>query len=278
MQLYSKQKILVLRHFMFLTKKKPQQDVVCVSFRRGGRFKKTIPFLIVGHGLENLTATYYVLRIQLTKNCSQNSNRTLTGWYFGDERNSYLIEIANIIDSIRHELSYREIIFAGTSAGGYAALFLADRISGSIAIAGNPQINISEWNQYRYYPEIHKYKDSDAFGRFDISRISKNAKSKFLILYNYFNKEDRDQVSHLSTDIQPGFKRLNNVLLLGLNSFFRPGHNVIYSKDDFPNLVFLCRIFNSNNSYDIDYAVRNFSKHLIDAIQSRYNYLYKNDI
>lgn len=256
--------------------KKPHRTLY-VFLSAGGRSKKDTLFNCWSWTRE-LDGDLLCIEDPTYKKLITNSNRTLTGWYFGDERNSYLIEIANIIDSIRNELSYREIIFAGTSAGGYAALFLADRISGSIAIAGNPQINISEWNQYRYYPEIHKYKDSDAFGRFDISRITKNAKSKFLILYNYFNNEDRDQVSHLSTDIQPGFKRLNNVLLLGLNSFFRPGHNVIYSKDDFPNLVFLCRIFNSNSSYDIDYAVRNLSKHLIDAIQSRYNYLYKNDI
>lgn len=165
---------------------------------------------------------------------SEESKRVVTGWYFGDDEISYLEILSKFILKIRSLVGYTDIVFCGTSAGAYASLWLADSIKGTSAIAVNPQIRISKWNQYKLYPEIHKCEASDKYGRFDLSRIKENLNSKFLILCNT-GADDSEQIAYLNSGEIPkeGVSTVGNVMLMCLKSEYRPNHAIVYSEEDF---------------------------------------------
>lgn len=89
-----------------------------------------------------------------------------TGWYMGTEDIWYLKVIAEIILKIVENVGIynKNILFYGTSVGGFSSIMLATLFKKSTALVGNPQILIS--NHYnKPYDNIKKYcfdnKDED---------------------------------------------------------------------------------------------------------------------
>ena len=86
------------------------------------------------------------------------SKEIKTGWYMGTEDNWYLERIAEIILKIveNFEVENKNILFYGTSVGGFSSIMLATLFKKSTALVGNPQILIS--NHYDSpYNNIKKY-------------------------------------------------------------------------------------------------------------------------
>ncbi len=61
-------------------------------------------------------------------------------WYINKEGISELPRIANVLKQWLDHSNYEDVIFYGSSMGGYCSLILAAKIPGSIAIAECPQI------------------------------------------------------------------------------------------------------------------------------------------
>lgn len=66
-----------------------------------------------------------------------------TGWYFGDSENDYCVWVADIIKKIVKERKIKEIIFYSSSAGGTAAIRVANILNQGMVIALNPQLDIT---------------------------------------------------------------------------------------------------------------------------------------
>lgn len=69
-------------------------------------------------------------------------------WYYGTKELSFLTLLAEIVKKIISilKIDTKNVIFLGSSGGGYAAIYLANLINGTTAIALNPQYEISKWN------------------------------------------------------------------------------------------------------------------------------------
>jgi len=81
-----------------------------------------------------------------------------TGWYIGNEENWYLEKIAEIISKIKENFRIKNenILFYGTSVGGFSSLMMATLFKKSTALVGNPQIIVS--NHFtKPYENIKKY-------------------------------------------------------------------------------------------------------------------------
>lgn len=164
------------------------------------------------------------------------------GWYFGDEKNSYLLKIVDIVNKIAkfNEISENNIIFTGSSSAGYAALYCANIIKGSISYAYNPQIYLTRSPSY---PNFLKYTNlnleiiEDKFNRTDINYISKNTKSKFIIFYNnrsiYDQKHFESWLQELNLDSTPGLKVHNGINFLIADIDNSNPHTCMGEIDDF---------------------------------------------
>ena len=158
-------------------------------------------------------------------------------WFFGEEHNSYLINLASLLQELRERSGYTRIVFFGHSAGGYASLFMANEMKGTTAVVCAPQIILEKWTHYKNYPEIHHLAANDPLGRFDLQRIIENRNSHFLIMYNGQDALDTEQINHLAGfEVEDSVTKVGNVVILRGESLCRPAHRFIFDPVSLPAL------------------------------------------
>ena len=71
-------------------------------------------------------------------------NQLRIGWWQGCEEQYAIPSAAEFIKLVIHKLGYssNDLLFFGSSAGGFSALMMAGHLKGSLAIVNNPQTNI----------------------------------------------------------------------------------------------------------------------------------------
>lgn len=116
------------------------------------------------------------------------------GWYYGTPTVSYLDEIAELVRALAelNGVPPANVIFVGSSAGGTAALFLADKVRGSTALAMNPQVIPNSYHYARRFEGITgtDLRQDDPFGRNSLRRVSDNTQSRFIVTCNLLSRED----------------------------------------------------------------------------------------
>lgn len=196
--------------------------------------------------------------------------RTVTGWYFGDEDTSYLMLLSDFLKNLKEKAGYESVIFMGTSAGGYAGLYLANEIDGSTAVVCCPQTILSKWHQYPWYPEIHPLENIDKFGRFNIKRITENKKSKFVILFNSKNSYDVAQINNIQNkESSEPVSVVGNILILRGNSICQPTHHFLYDHTNFSVFVLLAELFSKYGGDDA--RVKALANNLVHQVNSKYD-------
>lgn len=141
--------------------------------------------------------------------CRIHKNLSL-GWYYGTKTECYCDYLSEIVEEFAYEngITNNNIIFYGSSGGGYAALYCACKIPGSFAVAINPQINL------RLHPYSSKFEDivgvnlseEDIFLRNNLSKLIKDSvNSRFIIIENVASSEDMLQLNELCSTLDTEF-------------------------------------------------------------------------
>ena len=169
------------------------------------------------------------------------------GWYYGDEHESCIHLAIEIVKAVcRHEKVKQEhVVFFGSSGGGYAALFSATILQGTLAIALNPQIRL---DKFPYAGEFEKLTGfhllgEDYFGRNNLPAAMKGSQSKFLCLSNAESCEDIEH--HVRSlceayGMQPayGLACRENLALWIYDAVGNPSpHNSVETKDILPFIL-----------------------------------------
>ena len=112
----------------------------------------------------------------------------LLGWYYGDKEKSLCALSLEIVKSVeRHfNISRENIIFFGSSGGGYASIYAASLLDGTLAIALNPQVYIQSFQQTKAFERITGFDlhAPDSLHRNDPAYMIRNSSSKFCVIYN----------------------------------------------------------------------------------------------
>lgn len=78
------------------------------------------------------------------------SDNILGGWGLGSMDNWYLKKISNIFNILieKLDLNKKNVIFYGSSLGGFMSIMLATMIKNSVAIAEIPQLDVTNWTKH----------------------------------------------------------------------------------------------------------------------------------
>lgn len=79
----------------------------------------------------------------------------LLGWYFGTAADDLQLRLAAFIEHVAMKLGVRRIVLTGSSGGGFAALMIGQKISGSYALAFDPQIRPVLWGVQSFPQRIY---------------------------------------------------------------------------------------------------------------------------
>ena len=125
------------------------------------------------------------------------------GWFQGKHNNYVLPKFANLLKKIfeKNEIEEKDVLFFGSSAGGFTALQLANFFPFSTVVAINPQIYIN-----RYYKSKFKQLADYAYSGMSMVEIQKRYNNRIFVnidfskriapIYYYQNIEDKHHLVH----------------------------------------------------------------------------------
>jgi len=97
------------------------------------------------------------------------------GWGYGTSDRHYIQELSSIISLLAKNLQVEtdNIVFYGSSCGGFMSILLAGLFVGSRAVVNNPQTNVAKYHKTHVdnlYQAVYGESDDD-FHKFDLKRI-----------------------------------------------------------------------------------------------------------
>ena len=132
------------------------------------------------------------------------------GWYYGTETVCYLDHLVRVIEEFAKQFKIKpqNIVFFGSSAGGYASIYLASKIKHSNCLAINPQIKMSLFPYYNDFVKITGLNpEEDFFNRNDISKtFLENNTSNFVLVESCRSHTDIDQISYICDKLKTNFE------------------------------------------------------------------------
>jgi hypothetical protein len=214
-----------------------QSDKIVIMFSDGGRFNTfkrdtkysrwTYSTLMPDYNLLCIEDPMYKLH-----------NKIIAGWYYGTKDSPFLLRITELIRKFASVLNiHNEHIFlSGQSSGGYAALYIANEIEGSKALAQSPQFFIKNWFESALVEDALNidFSEDDIFKRNNLCHLKYNIKSEF---YIYFNLDSKDDINfqlqpfinktNLKIELKEGWQKYNNFNFLLSKSGY--GHIAFFS-------------------------------------------------
>lgn len=127
-------------------------DVLC----QNGGYGTTLVFL---HGAIDTSYTLPITsglsvsrdvevnRVFLTDSSLNLAENLTLGWFAGNSKQRLQPLMTKIIAKILSDFSSENVIFFGTSGGGFASLYFAAQFDGSTAVVVNPQTNIEKYER-----------------------------------------------------------------------------------------------------------------------------------
>ncbi len=145
------------------------------------------------------------------------------GWFYGTEKEDYREYVAKLVCEISRLLGVQngDITLYGRSGGGTAAIAACGFISGSSAVAINPQLDIAKYPYNEKFTKLTCIDKSDEtfLRRNDFARIIKQSpENTFLIISNLASKTDYDVDlkylrANFDLDMKYGVSRNENLCL-----------------------------------------------------------------
>ena len=172
---------------LFLAKKSKK---LFIHFSGGGRKNHSYPLFLRWKYGNRLGGNILCIEDPMQAACES----TCVKWYYGTNDKSYLVEMLPLVKKAIADLgmSAEDVTFLGSSGGGYAALYMANLLDGSAAIALSPQTVLCHWGESTgaYFKKlgIDLHGEDKKFNRNRL--VLTNPKSVFLMVVNAFSDHD----------------------------------------------------------------------------------------
>jgi len=159
------------------------------------------------------------------------------GWGIGTPDRHYIIDYIEIIKCISEHLNIKDenIIYYGSSAGGFMSIAMATLHKGSTSIVNNPQTYIKNYSKFyvnqiyeRIFPELNKVEILKKYSeRFSLLNLMSKNKYVPKIIYLQNRKCKSDVINHVIPFLRNADKykiNLSNLNLIYYNDV-KAGHN-----------------------------------------------------
>ena len=138
-------------------------------------------------------------------------NELILGWCVGTKDHWYLETIAKIIDNItkNHQIRHDNMLFYGTSNGGFVSMVLATLFKGSSCLVNNSQFSAFNyyWEMNRQFFDVLNKEYAGIGASEDRAYVDKLYRNNDI--YNRLSEFERDIVSHIyyRVDLMELFKK-----------------------------------------------------------------------
>ncbi|MBE6848561.1 MAG: hypothetical protein E7502_01440 [Ruminococcus sp.] len=205
-------------------------------------------------------------------------------WYYGTAEQSYLHLLTDIVKKVmaQQEIRAEDVVFVGSSGGGYSALYSANLLDHSSAIAINPQVILKDWQVPTVYDHFASLgidlAQEDKFGRNELKLT--NTTCHFFISFNYSSQNEwKLQFTPFLAmhDITPtfGISQHGNIITWINATDYNNPHSAIPTKTGIALAAYFLEA--AKNGMDIN-TFNDFSLLLNEELHEKYEIMDKRDV
>lgn len=176
-------------------------------------------------------------------------------WYYGTPDHCYLEDCVAIVKTVcaRLNIPHENVVFFGSSGGGYAALYAATLLQNSLSISLNPQLSISKHHTANEFAKITgiSLKANDPLNRNDLARqIIDHSVSRHVIIYNSYDPHYNlffQLAEVLGIPLRYGISIAGNVLMWTYSTPGAPNpHNAMETRAIFSTIDYIAKEFTNS--------------------------------
>lgn len=187
------------------------------------------------------------------------------GWFYGTKEKDYREVTADLVKKIAERIGVpnEHILFYSISSGGTAGLYIASKIPGSVAIASNPQLDITNFfpqvlSQFTEYSgiDLNTEKKNGNSERIDFASLfPKSKKTKYIIIVNCQSEIDFENqlipfCKKLGIELQYGLQQIDNMAIWLIDVPGRHPHLCYESKTMYYVIDYLAKEFSARSNID----------------------------
>ena len=195
--------------------------------------KGTKRLIVVFSGMNQTKASYnYIGLLNFTKSnrlyiLDDCGDAVLGCYYIGTNGNNRVeLAVKALIEMIKKKTDASDMVFCGSSKGGYAALNFGIEYSDAVIIAGAPQYRLGFYLQHRKSPKLMKiiageHVSADYLGSLDMKIENKLAKNRDLFqgkIYLHYSNNEHTYKEHIQS-LLCDFKKLNYKVIEDVRSY-----------------------------------------------------------
>lgn len=173
-------------------------------------------------------------------------------WYYGTTDHCYLEDCVAIVKTVcaRLNIPHENVVFFGSSGGGYAALYAATLLQNSLSVSLNPQLSISRHHTAGEFAKITgiSLKANDPLNRNNLARqIIDHSASRHVIIYNSYDPHYSlffQLAEALGIPLRYGISIAGNVLMWTYSTPGAPNpHNAMETRAIFSMIDYIAKEF-----------------------------------
>lgn len=182
------------------------------------------------------------------------------GWYYGTKSCSYINLCMQLVKSVckKLDIRYENVIFFGSSGGGYAAIYAATLLKNSLSISINPQLILSRCSKTAVQTFKNKtgieLEDPDPLNRNSlVQHLKENSSSTHVIICNaqdipHFENHFLPLAQNFGVKIRYGLAHCKNILFWTYDSYGIPNpHNAFETKTIFSIIDYIAKEFKTQH-------------------------------
>lgn len=180
-------------------------------------------------------------------------------WYYGTREHCYLEDCVEIVKAVCSKLNipFENVVFLGSSGGGYAALYAATLLQNSLSISLNPQLSISRHHTAAEFARITgiSLKADDPLNRNNLARqILEWSTSRHVIIYNSHDPHYKlffQLAEALSVPLRYGISISQNILMWTYSTPGSPNpHNAMETRAIFSMIDYIAKEFTNSGELE----------------------------
>lgn len=184
----------------------------------------------------DLVKKYNVLYLSDPYQNNELYNIPMGSWFISPDGRSTIREVAERINLLVEKYAIEQVVFYGSSMGGYAALMISALVDGSNAIAECPQLYLVKHPGSRYVCQEILDKNIDHSLIEPLIQLKNGRQGSQYIICSVFDAHYKQHVAPFLEDIRNQSLDINLSVILYSNPNYAKGHIALNKKDAFSEI------------------------------------------
>lgn len=211
----------------------PDSDVLLV-FLPSVNGRDVYPYYPRRSWAEGLSKKYNVLYVSDPYQPLPQYKEPMGSWFISPDGELSLGILAQKIINLKEQVGVKEVIFYGSSMGGYAAIILASLVDGAKAVSECPQLYLKKHPGSRFVSDNILCNSVSVSDVEPLAFVRNNSPKHIRLICSVFDRHYREHVLPFIEDVKTSCEEevsFNMILQVYMSSDYKKGHVAMNKRD-----------------------------------------------